>query len=507
MRSLFDRIAPHFELDAYLHYVADETGETLRLVAGTGVGQIGASAVTRVDAADDPVARLMIGEGVRAYALCPMFVAGRLTGTISFGSRSKERFDIGEIEFLRTIAHYVTVANERARLIRELRQSDRRKDEFLATLAHELRNPLAPIRNALHIMELTRDDKHAIEQGRRMMERQLGHMVRLIDDLLDVSRISRGKLELRKERLELAAVVNDALETAAPLIEAGGHKLAVTLPREPVLLDGDPVRLVQALSNLLNNAAKYTDRGGSIALRAQRHAGEVAITLTDTGIGIPAESLPRIFDMFAQAKASAGRSHGGLGIGLSLVKSLVEMHGGHVRVHSDGVGKGTEVVVRLPIVDAPLPAPPRERAQVETQTPIACRVLVADDNGDAAESMGALLRLMGNEVRIVRDGAAALEEAEAFRPDVMVVDIGMPLLDGYEVARRVREARWGKRIVLVALTGWGQEDDKRRAIEAGFDRHFTKPVNPRKIHALFDSLRDFAVQPRRNDGAGASRFL
>jgi CheY-like chemotaxis protein len=319
------------------------------------------------------------------------------------------------------------------------------------------------------------------------MERQLAQMVRLIDDLLDVSRITRGRLELRKERVELAAVVRDAVDTARPHIEASGHKLDVSLPSEPVYLDADPVRIAQVLSNLLNNAAKYTDRGGRIWVVAARRDNEVDLSVRDTGIGIPADALSSIFEMFSQVDRSLEKSHGGLGIGLTLVKRLVEMHGGSVDAHSDGVGKGAEFVVHLPI--ARVPALSEDQGD-DTRQPSAlrCRILVADDNSDAAESMGTLLRFMGNEVRIVRDGLQAFEEAAAFRPDLILLDIGMPRMNGYEAARRIRGEHWGKQMFLVAISGWGQEEDKRRATEAGFDRHVTKPVEFAHLEELIGEL-------------------
>ena len=362
-----------------------------------------------------------------------------------------------------------------------LRDADRRKDEFLATLAHELRNPLAPIRNALAIMRLAQHDKGAVEQAHRMMERQLGQMVRLIDDLLDVSRITRGKLQLRKERVELAGAVRDAVDTARPLIDAAGHTLEVKLPEDPLYLDADPVRVAQVLSNLLNNAAKYTEAGGRIWLTAERVSSDVCLSVRDTGIGIPPEALPSVFDMFSQVDHSLERTHGGLGIGLTLVKHLVEMHRGSIEARSDGVGQGAQFIVRLPIVSPAIDdSAPFDRDR--SLAPATCKVLIADDNADAAESMGTMLRLMGNDVRVVHDGKEAVEQAEAFRPEVILLDIGMPRLNGYEAARQIRSARWGKGMTLVAITGWGQDDDRRRARNAGFDRHMTKPI-------AFDSLQ------------------
>ena len=373
----------------------------------------------------------------------------------------------------------------------QLRDIDRRKDEFLATLAHELRNPLAPMRNALQILRLKASDAAAVEQVRGMMERQLLQMVRLIDDLLDVSRITRGKLALRKERVALTAVVADAVDTARPHIEAAGHQLEVQLPSEPVYLDADPVRLAQVLSNLLNNAAKYTERGGRIWVAAEHRNDQVEVHVRDTGIGIPAESLSSIFEMFAQVDRSLEKVHGGLGIGLTLVKRLTEMHGGSVEARSEGVGKGAEFVVRLPAARIPAREGEPNGDALEPNR-ARCRVLVADDNRDAAESMGMLLRMMGNEVRIVSDGAQAVEEAAAFRPDLILLDIGMPRMNGFEAARRIRQELWSKEMFLVAVSGWGQDEDKRRAIDAGFDRHLTKPVEFAHLHALLGALRDAA---------------
>jgi CheY-like chemotaxis protein/nitrogen-specific signal transduction histidine kinase len=404
---------------------------------------------------------------------------------LSFASRQQDEFEPDEIEFMQTICRYVTAAYERVRLIRQLRDTDQRKDEFLATLAHELRNPLAPIRNALEIMRVAGVESATVQQAARtMIERQLGQMVRLIDDLLDVSRITRGRLSLRTERVELAAVVQSACDTSRPLIDASGHELEIELPDEPVHLDADPVRLAQVFSNLLNNAARYMDRGGHIWLTARKTSDSVTILVRDTGIGIPATALPTIFDMFTQVDETVERSQGGLGIGLTLVKRLVELHGGRVVAESPGVGRGAVFTVQLPIAprrDAAEPAPPPRQRRDHT---IMKRVLVADDNRDAAESMGMLLRLMGNEVRTVHDGVQAVEEAEAFQPDVILLDIGMPRLNGYEAARRIRGQQWSEAATLVALTGWGQEEDKRRATEAGFDKHFTKPVNPADLERL-----------------------
>ena len=334
----------------------------------------------------------------------------------------------------------------------------------------------------------------AREQTRTMMERQLGQMVHLVDDLLDVSRISQGKLELRKQRIELATVLNTAVETARPLIEAGGHELTIVAPPQPVSLDADLTRLGQVFSNLLNNAAKYSERGGRIRLAAERQGNDVVVSVKDTGVGIPPEMLPKIFDMFTQVDRSLEKSQGGLGIGLCLVKRLVEMHGGSVEAKSEGHGKGSEFFVRLPVVLSAA----REVGPPTDEDEPACpsgkrRILVADDNHDSAYTLAKLLTIMGNEVRTANDGSAALDVAAAFRPDLILLDIGMPKLNGYEACRRIREQPWGKTAVLIALTGWGQDEDKRQAQEAGFDHHMVKPVNLAAIEKLLAESKPTAL--------------
>jgi PAS domain S-box-containing protein len=388
----------------------------------------------------------------------------------------------------------VSVLMENARLVDSLREADRRKDEFLATLAHELRNPLAPIKNALQIMQMS-SDRAAREQARMMMERQLAQMVRLVDDLLDVSRITRDKIELRKERIELAAVVASAVETSRPVIDASGHELTVTLPPEPIPLDADLARLAQVFSNLLNNATKYMEPGGHIWLTAElasegyQPPDEVLVKVRDAGLGIPADMLPKIFEMFTQVNRSLGWSQGGLGIGLTLVKRLVEMHGGSVEARSDGPGKGSEFTVRLPIAPASASHQPPKSEGEKTAAPARQRILVVDDNKDSADSMSMLLGIMGMEVRTAYDGLEAVEAAAAFNPDVVLMDIGMPTLNGYEAAARIREKPWGKDMVLVAVTGWGQEEDRRRSEKAGFNFHMVKPVDPAVLKQLLTELK------------------
>jgi PAS domain S-box-containing protein len=370
-----------------------------------------------------------------------------------------------------------------------MREADRRKDEFLATLAHELRNPLAPIRNSLQILRLTGDSKPDTEQVYEMMERQVNQMVRLVDDLLEISRITRGQIELRKERVSLTSVIQSAVEVSKPLIEDACHHLAISLPPEPLTFEADPVRLEQIVSNLLNNAAKYTNPAGRIWLAARRESDSVVISVRDSGIGILPDMLPRIFEMFTQIEHSASRTQGGLGIGLTLVRSLVEMHGGKVEARSEGPGKGSEFIVRLPLNDNPTTEvvghSMRHFGQLSSK-----RVLVVDDNRDAADSLGKLLNLAGAEARAVYNGFAALDVLPSYQPAVLLVDIGMPDMDGYELARRVRQLPDCGDLTLIALTGWGQAEDRQRSQAAGFDFHLTKPADFSTLRNLLDSLHD-----------------
>lgn len=370
-----------------------------------------------------------------------------------------------------------------------LRDADRRKDEFLATLAHELRNPLAPIRNSLQILKMPRLDAATAHQTRDMMERQVHHLVRLVDDLMDVSRVVRGKIELRKERVELSTVVARAAEIAQPLIEALGHRLEIDLPAESLPIDGDPVRLEQVIGNLLTNAAKYTEASGHISVSARRERGEVVLGVRDDGIGISPDVLPHVFELFVQGDSSAARSQGGLGVGLTLVKNLVELHGGTVHAHSAGLGKGSEFTLRLPVLPASNEETPALGAAAFALTPSSGkRLLVVDDNRDAADSLAVLLRMQGHEVRVALDGTSALEHARAFAPQLVFLDIGMPGMDGYEVARRMRGLPELDEAVLVALTGWGQKEDRRRSAEAGFDQHLVKPAGAKEVEALLANL-------------------
>jgi signal transduction histidine kinase len=445
---------------------------------------------THIQQSDDPKVQLVKSFGLRAYACNPLLAGDRLLGTLSFASHTRDEFDPDEVAFMETVCHYATVAYERLRLVNELKEADRRKDEFLATLAHELRNPLAPVRNAVQVLRLKGPDDPELRWGRDVIDRQVEHLTRLIDDLMDISRITRNKLELRKQRVELAEVITGAVESSRPAVEQCGHELTVTLPPQPIYLNGDLVRLAQVFQNLLTNAVKYTERGGQIWLTAERQGGDAVVRVKDTGVGIPGEKLPRLFEMFFQVDRTLERSQGGLGIGLSLVRRLVELHGGRVDARSEGVGKGSEFIVRLPVlVEKSIPPQSQEPGGNGRTKTTARRILVVDDNRDSADSLAMLLRLTGHEVHAAYDGVEGVEAAERVRPEVVLLDIGMPGLNGYDACRRIRGQEWGKDVMLIATTGWGQDEDRRRTGEAGFDAHLVKPVDPQALMRLLAGLQ------------------
>jgi signal transduction histidine kinase/CheY-like chemotaxis protein len=378
-----------------------------------------------------------------------------------------------------TLEHEMEV---RQRAEQALLIADHRKDEFLATLAHELRNPLAPIRTGLDILRLRSGDAQATQRATDIMERQLRQMVRLVDDLLDVSRINTGKFAIKSGRVELKAVVNDALEVVRPYIELHGHDLKIDLPDRPVFLHGDATRLAQILSNLLNNAAKYTNRGGRVSLTATVEDHTLTVAVADTGIGIAADMLDSVFDMFVQVDSTLERSNAGLGVGLSLARKLVELHGGTIEAHSAGLGHGSQFIVRLPIVVEPeLPAKPTPAAFISFET---YRILLADDNVDFVNSIGALLTAMGHSVVITHNGVDALAAAKRFCPDYAFLDIGLPQMSGYDLARNIRDLSCCTMTALIAVTGWGQEKDRQLAFEAGFDHHMVKPVRFEQIEEI-----------------------
>ncbi|MBI3547379.1 MAG: response regulator [Gammaproteobacteria bacterium] len=378
--------------------------------------------------------------------------------------------------------------SERKRAEDMLRQADRNKNDFLAMLAHELRNPLAPIRNGLEIMQLAGNDAGMAAEARKMMERQIGNMVRLIDDLLDLSRVTQGKLELRKEKIDLRTVMQDALETSRPLIEELGHQLRVNMPGSALYVSADRSRLAQVFANLLNNSAKYTRTGGHIWLTVERQGTDAIVKVKDDGVGISPELLPRIFNLFTQADRSLEHSQNGLGIGLSIVRGLVEMHGGIVEASSAGPGEGSEFSVRLSTVMSPALETASKQNEANDRAASKHRILVVDDNKDAAISLAMMLKIMDHETRTAHDGVEALETAENFLPNVVILDIGLPKLNGYDVCRQIRQQAWGKDMVMIAVTGWSQEEDKRQSKEAGFNFHMLKPVDPQALVKLLAGL-------------------
>ena len=432
--------------------------------------------------------------GIRAVQTTPLVSrAGNTVGMISTHWNRPYAPPERDLRNLDILARQAADLIERRRNEEALREADRRKDEFLAMLAHELRNPLAPMRNSLMVMKLLEGAPSADEDRLRgVLERQLHHLIRLVDDLLDVSRITRGTLQLRREPVELSAVVAHAVETARPLAVERRHEIVVTLPPEPVWLQADPVRLAQVLNNLMNNACKYTEPGGQVWLAAERHGDEVVVRVRDTGLGIPSDRLGSIFDMFNQVDRSIERAQGGMGIGLTLVRRLVELHGGSVLATSDGPGRGSEFVVRLPLLkpisEFERHARPELRLLPPAQRQAARRALVVDDNVDSADSLATLLRVTGHEAITAHDGVEALATAERFRPEVVFLDIGMPRMNGYDAARRIRQQEWGRDMLLVAVTGWGKDEDRRRSREAGFDAHLVKPADSNELLRLLGTL-------------------
>lgn len=400
---------------------------------------------------------------------------------------ARQRDELAEV-----IEHNQRLLEESRRYADALEEADRRKDEFLATLAHELRNPLAPIRTGLELMKFAMDDPPLLEETRATMERQTVHLIRLVDDLLDVSRITRGKLQLRKATIDLAEVVRDALATSKPHLEEGKQQVVANLPDDTIHVHGDPNRLAQVVSNLLNNAAKFTPPGGKVEITLECEDGEAIVLVKDNGVGIPVEKQDQVFEMFSQVNDPLNRGNTGLGIGLTLVKSLVELHGGSVEVHSEGAGQGSEFIVRLPMVgvceESPTTISPTKPPPMTKPAGSALRVLVVDDNAAAAYMLSRIVEALGNETKIASDGEQAIAAAEAFQPQVIFMDIGMPRMNGYEAAERIRQTSWGKGLVLVALTGWGQEEDRRRTQAAGFNHHLVKPADLDQVQQLLSAV-------------------
>ncbi|HEU4870028.1 MAG TPA: PAS domain S-box protein, partial [Pyrinomonadaceae bacterium] len=394
---------------------------------------------------------------------------------------------VGASKIVRDVTERNRLADDLQRLAADLLAADRRKNEFLATLAHELRNPLAPMSNMLEVVKRSGDDGKVLKQAHETFERQLNQMVRLVDDLLDWNRITYDRLELRRSEVELSSVLQQAIEVARPLIDAADQDLIVELPTEPVYLNADRARLAQVFGNLLNNSCKYTASNGTITLSAKRVDDEVLVSVKDNGAGIPPDKIDSIFDMFMQVDRSSERSQGGLGIGLTLVRRLVVMHGGSIEARSEGEGRGSEFIVRLPVIHKPAVSEPALDTTSESSTER--RVLIVDDNRDSADSLAMLLEITGNKTFQAHDGVEALDAIERHRPEVVLLDIGLPKLDGHEVCRRVREQPWGKNIVIIALTGWGQEDDRRKSEEAGFNGHLVKPVDYENLVSLLAETR------------------
>ena len=512
IQGLFEKISDHLRIDTCLQYMVNEQADALCLQFCTGVPADALPSLSRLDfgqaicggvaqsrhpfmatfiqQTEDARVQLVKAFGIRTYACNPLIANGQVLGTLSFGSRSRDRFNDDELEFMETITNYVTVAYERMRLLSQLHERDRRKNEFMAMLAHELRNPLAPIRNAVQYLSLKGSSDPDVNWAREMIDRQVTNLVHLIDDLLEISRITRGKIQLHKELISLSSVLSHAVEAVQPAISEKRHVLSLDLSSDTLPVFGDPTRLEQIFVNLLANAAKYTDDGGFIVVIARRDGDRAVVRVRDDGIGIPPEMLGRIFDPFAQVDQSLDRSKGGLGIGLTLVKSLAEMHGGSVLAASAGSGLGSEFTLWLPLsreVDEPArndrePLPSAVAKQLT-------RILVVEDNPDAATGIDKLLSTCGFEVKIAHDGKAGISLARSFRPEVVLLDIGLPGMSGYEVVRAFRELPELHGLRLIAVSGYGQEADRVRSREAGFEHHFVKPVD-------FEALKAYLRRPQ-----------
>jgi two-component system CheB/CheR fusion protein len=433
-----------------------------------------------------------LGTGIRASQTTPLLSRsdGSVVGMISTHWREPHEPKAAELRLLDVLARQAADFIEGKRMVEALQESDRRKDEFLAMLGHELRNPLAPLWSVIETLQLQKLKDGDLERAYAMMQRQVMHLRRLVDDLLDVSRITRGRIELRKEPVDLARIVDHAVEMVAPAMEDRGHNLTISRPRKTPSVEGDEARLTQVIFNVLNNAAKYTDPGGRIGLTVEREGAEAVVRVRDNGSGMAPDLLPKVFDLFTQGNRPPNRGQNGLGVGLTLVKQLVEMHGGTVEAHSEGPGKGSEFVVRLPALPPEAvtkPRPPRPSLPAPVAAPVAC-VLIVDDSLDVAESLAMLLEGLAEDIRLAHSGSQALEVARACLPNVILCDIGMPGMDGHELARRLRQEPGLERVVLAAVSGYGQEEDRRRSMEAGFDRHLVKPIGRPTLEELLVSV-------------------
>jgi signal transduction histidine kinase len=536
VRGLFDKLSAQLGLAGYFNFMVNGKGDALRLDSCAGIpeetarelehlefGQAVCGAValerrpivaSRIQTSEDPRVQLVKGLGMRAYACNPLLVEDRLLGTLSFATRNRDQFEADELEVIRTICHYVAMAKERQRLTTELTdraarlaEADRRKDEFLAMLAHELRNPLGASSNALHLIRRLERNDPALHRAVSVLERQVQHQVRIVDDLLDVSRITRGRIQLHRTRLELVSLLHLIVEDHRHALEQAGLRLMLELPTEPVWVFGDATRLEQVVGNLLTNAAKFTDPGGQVhvdlriadcGLRnevsdplprhysATRNPQSAFVTIRDTGIGIESRNLPHVFEAFAQADRSLDRSRGGLGLGLALVKGLIEMHGGTVRAESAGLGQGATFTFTLPLEYQRPAAHPESVSRPRIS--VTQRILVVEDNADAADSLKELLELSGHQVATAMTGPAGLEAARQFQPEVVLCDIGLPGFDGYELARLLRRDPSTASAPMVALSGYGREEDRHRSRQAGFRSHLTMPVNLQELELLLTSL-------------------
>ena len=453
-----------------------------------------------------PSSRVVLPRGLTAHTLMlvPLLVRGRRLGVLTLAlEATPRRFEADTPPMVTELATRAATAIDNALLFRKIQDEDKRKNEFLAMLAHELRNPLAPISNAVHILRVSDGDAAKLAWARELIARQLKQLVRLVDDLLDVSRITRGKIELKIEAVDVAQVAAAAIETSRPNIDANRHTLSIQLPQETLHVRGDFARVSQVLSNLINNAAKYTPKGGRISLSAAREGNEVAFRVRDSGVGIPPEFLATIFDPFTQVDRTLARSHGGLGIGLTLVRRLVEMQRGSVSVKSEGRNRGSEFTVKLPLETTKEETSAVEHAPADTPSPAGLRVLVVDDNRDVADSTASVMRMNGCEVHVAYDGKAALESVQRLRPDAVLLDIGLPTIDGYLVAEHIRALPQNGRTMIVAVSGYGQEQDRLRSKSVGFDYHVVKPIDPTVLAALVGSLRE-SRNAARNDSQRTS---
>jgi signal transduction histidine kinase len=424
----------------------------------------------------------------RQLTLLPLKARGRTRGVLSLGLGTVgRRFESMHLTMAEDIASRAAIAIDNCLLYRAIRTADQRKNEFLAMLAHELRNPLAPILNSVEVMRAFPSDENKLEWARDVIDRQLHQLVRLVDDLLDVSRITRGKIHLKMERVDVRSIISAAVETSRPLIEFYGHELSISPPSTPIWVNGDVARLSQTISNLLNNSAKFTEQGGRISLEAEALGGQVVFRIRDTGIGIPHDMLVSIFELFTQAHQTLDRTQGGLGIGLTLVRQLVELHGGSVQAFSAGPGRGSEFSVRLPIAAAVPEMKVQAGKAVRMREIAPRRILVVEDNINSAEMLVALLQIDGHEVQVAHDGPIAVETARAFRPGVVLLDIGLPKMDGFEVARHLRSFAETREATLIAVSGYGQDADRQRSKDAGFDHHLVKPVDRKTLTSLLAS--------------------